>query len=387
MKLTAIILIAACLQVSADGHSQNVTLLARNAPLKKVFTEISKQTGYSFFCNESFFEKTGTVTIKLKDVTFRSALDICLKDQGLTYSIVGNNVVIKEKEKEKVVTPVIVAYLEPVLVDIIGRVENESGEPLNGASVKLKGSDVGVATDADGNFSINANINTTLVISYVGYIPIEIVAKKQNLGKLILKLSENINDEVVVVGYGKVQRRNLTGSISSIKASDVVKSPETSLNSALQGRAAGISVVSSEGGPSANVSITIRGGSSISAQNDPLYVINGFPQLGGSNLNLNVNDIESIDILKDGAAAAYGSRGANGVVLITTKSGKAGKFSLNYDASLTSQNIATKIPLMNAGQYAEIQHFIRKEGLYGDTSLFRNYQKYKDSASINWMDR
>ncbi|MEO6135502.1 MAG: TonB-dependent receptor [Ginsengibacter sp.] len=387
MKLTVILLIATCLQVSAVGYSQYVTLSERNAPLKKVFTEISKQTGYSFFCNESLFEKAGTVTVKVKNATLQSALDICLKDQSLAYSIVGNNVVIKEKEKEKVPTPVINADTPPVLVNIFGRVVNENGEPLVSASVKIKGSDVGVATDANGNFSINADLNTTLVISYVGYVSIEVVAKKQDLGKFTLKLADNINDEVVVVGYGKVQRKNLTGSISSVKASDVVKSPETSLNSALQGRAAGVSVVSSEGGPSANVSITIRAGSSISAQNDPLYVINGFPQLGGSNLNLNVNDIETIDILKDGASAAYGSRGANGVVLITTKSGKAGKFSLNYDAAITSQNIATKIPLMNAGQYAEIQHALRKGSLFGDTSLFRNYQKYRDSASINWMDR
>lgn len=122
-------------------------------------------------------------------------------------------------------------------------------------------------------------------------------------------MSDKVSDQVVIVGYGAVQRENLTSSVSSVKASDVVKSTETSLNAALQGRAAGVNVVSSEGGPAPKVSITIRAGSSISASNEPLYVINGFPQLGGSNLNINVNDIESVDILKDGAAAAYGSRG------------------------------------------------------------------------------
>lgn len=386
MKLTTILLIATCLQVSAEGHSQNVSLSEKNAPLKKLFTEIRKQTGYTFFCNESLFENTGMVTVKLKNATLQLALDICLKEQDLTYTIVGNNIVIKEKEK--VIAPAIITAPEPIpFIDIKGRIVNEQGQPLAGASVTIKGTVIGTTTDANGNFSINADINATLVISYVGHTTMEVVARKQELGRFTLKLSESsINEQVVVVGYGKVQRKNLTAAISSVKASDVVKSPETSLNSALQGRAAGVNVVSSEGGPSADVSITIRAGSSISASNEPLYVINGFPQLGGSNLKINVNDIESIDILKDGASAAYGSRGANGVVLITTKSAKSGKFSVNYDAYFTTQAIANEITLMNAGQYAEIQHSIRKESLYGDTTLFRNYEKYKDSASINWMD-
>lgn len=387
MKLTAFLLVAAFLQVSAEGFTQSVTLSEKNVPLKKVFTKISKQTGFAFFCNESLLENTGMVSVKLKDATLQSALDNCLKEQNLTYTIIGNTVVIKAKEK--IIPPVIVAEPETNLfVDIRGRVINEMGEPLAGASVKVKGTDIGTATDANGYFSVNTNLNNTLVISFVGYTPIEVVIRKQELGTFSLKLTENsVNEQVVVVGYGKVQRKNLTGSVASVKSTDVVKSPEVSLNSALQGRAAGVSVVSSSGDPGAPVNIIIRGGSSISASNDPLYVINGFPQLGGSNLNINVNDIESIDILKDGEAAAYGSRGANGVILITTKSGKSGKFSISYVANVTSQAIARKIKSMNTGQFAEFQHFLQRRSLFGDTSVFRNYQGFKDSATINWMDR
>lgn len=385
MKLTTILLISTCLQVSAEGFSQTVTLSEHNAPLKKVFTEIGKQTGYVFFGNESLFERTGKVTIKLKDADLHSVLDICLKDQGLTYSIIGSNIVIKEKEK--IPYPVVIPVPD-LFVDIKGRVFNEEGEPLVGATVTIKGTQVGTSTDASGNFSINATMNATLVISYVGHSPVEVVVKKQDIGTITLRLSaENINEQVVVVGYGAVQRKNLTASVSSVKSSDVVKSTETSLNSALQGRAAGVDVISSEGGPAPTVSITIRGGSSISASNEPLYVINGFPQLGGSNLNINVNDIESIDIIKDAAAAAYGSRGANGVVLITTKSGKAGKFSVNYDGYVNTQHINNQIAVMNAGQYAELQHFLRRGGEYGDTTMFKNWQNYADSPSINWQDR
>lgn len=392
MKLVTILIMAACLQVSAGGHSQTVSLSESNAPLKKVFTKISQQTGYTFFCDEALISNAVPVTVNLKEVALESALDACLKDQQLTYAIIGNNIVIKEKEKahELVVNKELEPLSDPVpvpFIDIKGRVVSESGEALAGASVNIKGTKIGVSTDNKGNFSINANLGSKLVISYIGYNSLEVDVKKQDLGTITLQLSDKVSDQVVIVGYGAVQRENLTSSVSSVKASDVVKSTETSLNAALQGRAAGVNVVSSEGGPAPKVSITIRAGSSISASNEPLYVINGFPQLGGSNLNINVNDIESVDILKDGAAAAYGSRGANGVVLITTKSGKNGKFQVSYDAYLTKQVISNEIPVMNSGQYAELQHFLSSSSEYGDTSFFKNWQNYADSPSINWQDR
>lgn len=271
---------------------------------------------------------------------------------------------------------------------ITGTVTDENNNPLQNASVTIRGSQDGVSTDANGHFTLQAKEGDVLVISFINYEIKEITLSKFNTN-LAISLSSSTKEmnEVLIVGYGKVQRKNLTGAVASIKASEVVKSTEVSLNSALQGRAAGVSVVSSSGDPGAPVSIIIRGGSSLSASNDPLYVINGFPQLGGSNLNINTNDIESIDILKDGAAAAYGSRGANGVVLITTKSGKTGKFNVSYAANVTSQAISRDIKSMNTGQFAEFQHFLWKRSLLGDTSIFRNYQTFKDSASINWMDR
>lgn len=273
-------------------------------------------------------------------------------------------------------------------VTVKGRVTDENNKPLQDASVVIKGTLSGVSTGADGRFIIQAAPGDVLVFSYINYDIREVTVSK-SLNDLEVSLSSSAKEmnEVLVVGYGKVQRKNLTGAVSSIKASEVVKSTEVSLNSAIQGRAAGVNVVSSSGDPGAPVSIIIRGGSSLSASNDPLYVINGFPQLGGSNLNINVNDIESIDIIKDGAAAAYGSRGANGVILITTKSGKAGQFSVSYVANVTSQTISRNIKLMSTGQFAEFQHFLWKRSLLGDTSIFRNYQTFKDSATINWMDR
>ncbi|MGH2647429.1 MAG: TonB-dependent receptor plug domain-containing protein, partial [Ginsengibacter sp.] len=192
------------------------------------------------------------------------------------------------------------------------------------------------------------------------------------------------------MGYGQVRRKDLTGSVSTVKATDIVKSTDMSLNGTLQGRAAGVSVVSTEGAPGADVSISIRAGSSISAQNDPLYIIDGFPSLGGSNLNINPNDIESVEILKDASATAiYGSRGANGVIIITTKSGKAGKFSVNYDAYYSVQQLGRKIPVLNSLQYAENQHYISaspRNSELGD-SICYNWPTYKDSISTNYQDK
>lgn len=389
MKLIAILLFAACMQVSAEGYSQNVTLLEKDAPLKKVFTEIHKQTGYAFFCNETLFENMRSVTIKVKNAPLETALAICLKEQGLAYTIVGKNIVIKEKEPEEEPIYISVSAPEP-LADIRGRVLNDKGEPLVNASIVVKGTKLGTSSDANGYFSINTTVNNTLVITYIGYEAVEVKIKDQEMINVTLKpSSEILNADVVVIGYGTVKRKDLTGSVSTVKARDIVKSTDASLNSALQGRAAGVSVVSTEGMPGAAVSVYVRAGSSITASNDPLYVIDGFPSLGGSNLNLNLNDIESVEILKDASATAiYGARGANGVIIITTKSGKAGKFSVEYDGYYAIQQLGRKLSAMNSLQYAEMQHYIAanpRNSSVGD-SVWYNWPTYKDSSSTNWQD-
>lgn len=394
MKLTTVLLISTCMQVSAAGYSQKVTLSESNVSLKNVFTQISKQTGYKFFCNEKVVDITRMVTVKLKDATLQSALDACLKDQDLTFTILGNNIVIKEKEKplNHSIDSDLAPTSDPVpipFIDIKGHLTNDAGEPLAGATIHIKGTNVGATTDANGNFTINASVNTTLVISYVGYTSREIVVIKQDLGTIVLKLSDNIGEQVVVVGYGSVKRKDLTGSVATVKASDIVKSTATSLNETLQGRAAGVSVVSSEGAPGASVSIFIRAGSSISASNDPLYVIDGFPQLGGSNLNINPNDIASVEVLKDASATAiYGSRGSNGVVIITTKQGKSGKFNISYDGYYSIQQLGRKLQVLNTLQYAQVQHYLQTDPINSDMgdSTFYNWPSFKDSVTHNWQD-
>lgn len=274
---------------------------------------------------------------------------------------------------------------------VSGTVTGDNG-PLQGVNVSIKKSATrGVITDVAGRFSIQAKVGEVLVFSYVGFLKSEvtITSSQKNLS-VTLEHDANQLGEVVVIGYGSVKRKDLTGSVTSVKATDMVKSTEMSLNGTLQGRAAGVSVVSTEGAPGADVSIYIRAGSSISAGNEPLYVIDGFPQLGGSNLNLNVNDIESVEILKDASATAiYGSRGANGVIIITTKTGKAGKFSVNYDGYYTLQQLGRRYDVMNTLQYAQLQHYLAAgpdNSQVGD-SLWNNWATYKDSTTTNWQDK
>lgn len=276
-------------------------------------------------------------------------------------------------------------------VTVQGTVTGETGQVLQGVSVSVKGaSSKAVITDAQGKFSITAKVGARLVISHVGYQPSEVtVSRTQSNVSVSLKPGVNQLDEVVVIGYGSVKRKDLTGSVTSVKASDMVKSTEMSLNGTLQGKAAGVSVVSNEGAPGADVSIYIRAGSSISAGNEPLYVIDGFPQLGGSNLNINVNDVESVEILKDASATAiYGSRGANGVIIITTKTGKAGRFSINYDGYYSLQQLGIKKKVLNTMQYAELQHYLQASPRNSETgdSNWYNWPTFKDSVFHDWQD-
>lgn len=247
----------------------------------------------------------------------------------------------------------------------------DTNEPLIGVNIIVKGKTTGVATDFDGNFSIEVEEGATLIFSYIGYNEKELVVKKANLGEVYLETDAKQLEEVVVVGYGTQKRSDLTGALSSVSEKEIKALPATGLDQALQGRAAGVQVTQNSGAPGGGVSIRIRGiGSTLSAE--PLYVIDGIPVVndnqgtsanfseldgGGQNSNalntVNPSDIESIEILKDASATAiYGARAANGVVLITTKRGKAGKSSISLESYYGVQELAKKVPVMDLKQYA-----------------------------------
>lgn len=351
MKLSVILLLSACMQLYAKSYAQFVSLSEKNAPLEKVFRNIEKQTGFVFFYDHRLLDQAPRVSIDLKNSPLEKALDLCLKDQPLSWSIVNKNIVIKQRQvpaQQLTETPP-----QDTLLNIKGKVLSDKGQPLPGATVAVKGTTNGVVTDPEGNFRIKVKRNTTIIVSYIGYKSQEATITDDQPQNFSLAEAATLTDEIVVVGYGTVKKSDLTGSLSQVKSKDITAYPSTNIMQALTGRAAGVRVMQNNGAPGASVSLRIRGTNSILGGNEPLYVIDGFPYNGNPTFLQN-SDISSIEVLKDASSTAiYGSRGANGVVMITTKGGKKTEItSVEVEAGYTIQSVSKKMKLMNAQQYA-----------------------------------
>lgn len=217
---------------------------------------------------------------------------------------------------------------------IKGNVKDNTGEPIIGATVLEQGTSNGVVTDIDGNFTLNLNGNSKKVkISYVGMKSKTVDFAGKSSAEVTLDDEATSLNDVVVIGYGTVRKKDLTGSVSSISASDIADVPVSSVGEAMTGKLAGVNITTTEGSPDADVKIRVRGGGSLSQDNSPLYIVDGFPVSSISDIA--PSEIESIDVLKDASSTAiYGARGANGVIIITTKSGKEGKTQVSFNASL-----------------------------------------------------
>jgi TonB-dependent starch-binding outer membrane protein SusC len=235
---------------------------------------------------------------------------------------------------------------------IKGAVKDEKGEVLIGVSVLVKGTTTGTVSDIDGNFTINAGPKETLKVSYLGYTSQEISVNGRK--NIVITLVENskLLDEVVVVGYGTQKKSDVTGAMIRVGEKDIESRPVSNAFEAMQGKAAGVDITSNER-PGEIGNINIRGVRSLTASNTPLYVVDGIPVMSTSGIEtLNPSDIEAIDVLKDASATAiYGSRGANGVILVTTKKGKEGKLSLNYSGTVTSETLEDRTKMMDASEY------------------------------------
>src|SRR5258706_7641469 len=238
-----------------------------------------------------------------------------------------------------------------------GKLISDSGTAVSGASVRVKGSRTGTVTAEDGSFTIKAAPGATLEFSAIGYASFEGKVGNSTEFKILSNHNAKALNEVVVVGYGTVRRKDVTGSISSISAGTIESVPVPTVESALQGRASGVQVVSNDGSPGGNISVLIRGvGSLASYGNGPLYVIDGYPITGGIN-NINPSDIATLDVLKDASATAiYGIRAANGVVIVTTKKGRIGTTTVALDAYLSFQSKPKEYKLLNAQQFATLSN-------------------------------
>jgi len=370
-KLTAILLLGACLQVTAKGNAQTVTLNLKKVPIQKVFTEVIRQTGVAIMYNEALFKDAVHVTIQVKDASVADVIKLCLKDQSLTYTIVDNNILIKSIGA--IETPATSSLPLPTLspsIDIGGKVVNEKGEPIAGVTVTVKGTSIAVTSDNEGIFLLkNVTEKAILEFSYLGYKTKEVMASKE-MGTIKMELSVVKLAEVTInAGYYTVKDTERTGSISRVTTTDIEKQPVNNVLATMQGRMAGVHIVQNSGMPGGGFTIEIRGQNSLRLDgNNPLYVVDGVPyssqDIGSdytvgnipgrtSPLNsINPGDISSIEVLKDAdATAIYGSRGANGVVLITTKKGKVGKTIFSTSFSSGFGKVTRFMNLMNTEQY------------------------------------
>lgn len=375
MKLTAIFLVAACLQVSAKGYSQTVTLNERDVSLQKVFVEIHKQTGFQFFYNDEVLDEAGKISISVKDIPVEDVLKLCFKDMPFAFKIVDNTIIVRklpDLRRKLYLNP------KPVLlpVDITGTVVNENGEPVPGATVTVKGTGNATATNANGFFELKGvEEKAVLVITSVNIETYEVSVNGRT--NLKINVRTKIKEEEVVIAYGVQKRKDLTGSVSTITGKTISElGPTTNIEQALQGQAAGVMVLQESGQPGSATRVRIRGSSSLLGSNQPLYVVDGIPVVAEGNIpddgsatntalirlglnsplnNISPELIESITILKDASATAiYGSRAANGVVIITTKNGSlVKKPAYTFTSSISTQKALTDKAL-NAQQFREI---------------------------------
>lgn len=276
-----------------------------------------------------------------------------------------------------------------------GTVKDNLGEGVPGASVQVKGTSQGTITDLDGKFAFNVpNKNTILVISFIGFATVEEKVDTQKPMLITMKEDTKTLDEVVVVGYQEVRKRDLTGSVAKANMADLLSAPTSSFDQTLGGRIAGVNVSSGEGMPGGQMNIVIRGNNSLTQDNSPLYVIDGFPvEDPAIATSINQSDIESMDVLKDASASAiYGARGANGVIVITTKKGKIGQPKISYDGSFGIQHITNTIPMMNAYEFVKLQYELQPELVQRSTYLQQYNGKqwtlddYRNIPQYNWQD-
>ncbi|WP_439583686.1 TonB-dependent receptor [Dyadobacter bucti] len=351
MKISVLLLTLACVQVSASALSQKISLSVENAPMEQVIKAIKKRSGYLFIYNNELLKKAKPVTIKISEGTIEQVLEQCFDKQPLTYELLEKTIVVKPKIQEAVKEqpPMIIPKTE-----VKGKVSDESGGGLPGVSIVLKGTQRGTTTSTDGTFTLEIEEkDAVLIFSFVGYLSKEVTVGALTTLDVTLSVDNKALEEIVVVGYGTVKKSDLTGSVSQVKAKELNSYPSTNVLQALSGRSAGVQVVQNTGAPGAPVSVRVRGTNSIQGSNEPLYVVDGFPLSGSNPTVLNNADIENIEILKDASATAiYGSRGANGVVLITTKRGKAGKTSVDFETSYSTQSLRKRLDMMNATEYA-----------------------------------
>lgn len=369
MKLSVLLcIISTATLFAGNTYSQNATvsLHMKNASMQDIFREIEKQSEYRFFYNGSQIDLDKKVNIQASKTKVSEVLNNLLSSTDIAYKLIDKHIVLVSvsapREANETSTTVQQKKVSGTILDA------NTGEALPGVNVVIEGTTTGVITDVDGKFSINvSNPNAVLVISYVGYMNERVNVNGQSA--IDIKLTPDIQklEEVVVVGYGVQKKSLVTGSISSVKSADIQNTSISQAQQALQGKTSGVQVINGSGSPGSPMKIRIRGFSS-NNNSDPIYIVDGVKTTDITNID--PNDIKTMEVLKDAASTAiYGAEGANGVIMITTKGGQAGKTIVNYDYQYGIQSVGKKPKLMNSSQYAT---YMQEAGLLKNVDTSTN---------------
>ena len=381
MKISILLLFVGVFSISATVYSQDakISIQLQDNSINDVFTAIKEQTDYSFWYDVKDVDVTQHVSLSAENETVKTVLSQTLKDQDVDFTVYGNHIIIAKKGTFD-------AMASQQTITVTGKVTDESREPLPGVNVSVKGTSTGTTTDLNGRYSIAIlSEEAVLVFSYIGFTVQELTVGNRRTMDVTLSEDTREIDEVVVIGYGTVRKSDLTGSVATVSSEKITQVKAISnIAHALQGQAPGVQANQRSGQPGESVMIKIRGTNSISAGNDPLYVVDGL-LLDGLSAQLNPDDIQNIEILKDASATAiYGSRGANGVIMITTKRGKEGKAIVSYNGYFGTQQLRKKIDLINAQEYAQLQNEVATND---DTSLpWTSAQISALGAGTDWQD-
>lgn len=351
-----LVLLLLCIGASGYAADNKVTLDVSNVSLESVLRSIEKQTDYRFFYSKETVNVNVNVSVKAQDEKVKSVLDKLLPAHGISYVINKDRIALKQASPSPQTTNKKKQDSKGNKIKVVGTVTDTKGEPLIGASVKVEGEATGMATDIDGNYEIEVPEGSRLEFSYIGY-----KSEKKKItraGKLDVVLAEDTQmlDEVVVIGYGTIDKKELTSAVSHVSAKDFQSVASTDVSMLIQGKVPGLSVVNTAAAdPNSAASLQIRGVSSREAGLGPLIVLDGVP--GASLTNINPNDIASFDVLKDGAASAiYGTRGSNGVIVITTKKGaRDGQTHTTYSTTLSWDKANRDLDMMNADDYRSLR--------------------------------
>ncbi|MFV0377553.1 MAG: TonB-dependent receptor, partial [Mangrovibacterium sp.] len=372
MKLILVLTFSGFMAMAAKSYSQQTTVSfnLKQASIVEIFSQIENQTDYQIAYNSNKLDRLERIDLKVDSKSVGEVLDMLLKNTAVQYEFVGRYIVVSDKKGSD---PEV--KLNQQTGAVKGKVVGTDGAPVPGATVLVKGTTNGTITDPDGNFSLgNVPSNGTLLFSFVGMKTLEVPVSGQSVINATMKDDAIGLDEVVAVGYGSVKKRDLTGSVVSVGADKLEDRPYSNAMQSLSGQVSGVQILQTQGAPGLAPTVKVRGASSINAGTTPLYVIDGVPlednttnstDTGASSssnpdfnrnpLNsINPNDIESIEILKDASSAAiYGSRGANGVVIITTKQGKAGKTKVEANYEFGLSQVKRQTDMMDAEQWMD----------------------------------